>query len=82
MTATIPARRDREEGHAAGQRHAVVAFPDTSEDVQVIVRICARHGCPVTPKLGWSDLAWAEIGWKSPADDFAGGAQMLKSHDV
>ncbi|GLT12573.1 hypothetical protein GCM10007928_48060 [Sulfitobacter porphyrae] len=39
----------RDEGYTAGQRPDAVVFPETTEEVSAIVRICATHRCPVIP---------------------------------
>ncbi|MFF1880093.1 FAD-binding and (Fe-S)-binding domain-containing protein [Pseudarthrobacter sp. NPDC058196] len=39
-----------------------VAFPRTSADVRSIVRICQRHGCPVTSRGGGTSMAGNAIG--------------------
>ena len=44
-----------ESHHPAALPHAVV-FPDTTEDVQAIVRACAAHRCPVVPFGAGSSL--------------------------
>ncbi len=44
-----------ESHHAAALPHAV-AFPETNDDVQAIVRACARHRCPVVPFGAGSSL--------------------------
>lgn len=50
------------EHHSRGESHHpavlphVVVFPETNEDVQAIVRACARHRCPITPFGAGSSL--------------------------
>jgi D-lactate dehydrogenase (cytochrome) len=50
------------EHHARGESHHpaalpdAVVFPDSNEDVQAIVRACARHRCPIVPFGAGSSL--------------------------
>ncbi|HEY0874587.1 MAG TPA: FAD-linked oxidase C-terminal domain-containing protein [Vicinamibacterales bacterium] len=50
------------EHHSRGESHHpavlphVVVFPETNEDVQAIVRACARYRCPITPFGAGSSL--------------------------
>lgn len=44
-----------ESHHAAALPHAVV-FPESTEDVQAIVRACAAHRCPIVPFGAGSSL--------------------------
>ena len=44
-----------ESHHAGALPHAVV-FPETNEDVQAIVRACAKHGSPIVPFGAGSSL--------------------------
>ena len=44
-----------ESHHPAGLPDAVV-FPQSNEDVQAIVRACARHRCPIVPFGAGSSL--------------------------
>ena len=44
-----------ESHHAAGLPDAVV-FPETNEDVQAIVKACAKHRCPIVPFGAGSSL--------------------------
>jgi D-lactate dehydrogenase (cytochrome) len=50
------------EHHARGESHHpasmpdAVVFPETTEDVQAIVRVCAKHRCPIVPFGAGSSL--------------------------
>ena len=44
-----------ESHHPASPPHAVV-FPETTEDVQAVVRACVRHRCPIVPFGAGSSL--------------------------
>ncbi|SNT73852.1 FAD-binding oxidoreductase [Paracoccus seriniphilus] len=39
----------RDAAYSTPRAPDAVAFPDSTEEVSEIVRICARHGCPVVP---------------------------------
>lgn len=43
-------------------RPAAVAFPGTVEEVREIVRLCARHGVPVTTRGGGTSMAGNAVG--------------------
>jgi D-lactate dehydrogenase (cytochrome) len=46
----------RGESHHAGALPHAVVFPESNEDVQAIVRACARHGSPMVPFGAGSSL--------------------------
>ncbi|HJR61755.1 MAG TPA: FAD-linked oxidase C-terminal domain-containing protein [Vicinamibacterales bacterium] len=46
----------RGESHHAAALPDAVVFPETSDDVQAVVRACARHGCPIVPFGAGSSL--------------------------
>jgi D-lactate dehydrogenase (cytochrome) len=60
-----------------------VVFPETTEDVQKIVRICAANGAPIIPYGAGSSLEGhinAPLGGVSV--DFRDMKKVLKVHDV
>ena len=46
---SVLALHARDEAHTAPAMPDAVVFPQTTEEVAEIVRICAAHGCPVVP---------------------------------
>src|SRR5919106_5947235 len=54
--AAVREHHSRGESHHAGALPHAVVFPETNEDVQAVVRACARHGSPVVPFGAGSSL--------------------------
>ncbi|HCI19927.1 MAG TPA: 2-hydroxy-acid oxidase, partial [Alphaproteobacteria bacterium] len=47
--ASVLALHARDEAHTTPAMPDAVAFPQTTDEVADIVKICAAHGCPVIP---------------------------------
>ena len=54
--AAVREHHSRGESHHAGALPHAVVFPETNEDVQAIVRACAKHGSPIVPFGAGSSL--------------------------
>ena len=55
-TDAVREHHSRGESHHAAYLPDAVAFPETNEAVQAIVRACARHQCPIVPFGAGSSL--------------------------
>jgi D-lactate dehydrogenase (cytochrome) len=56
VATAVREHHSRGESHHPARLPHVVVFPETDEDVQAIVRVCARYRCPVTPFGAGSSL--------------------------
>jgi D-lactate dehydrogenase (cytochrome) len=54
--AAVREHHSRGESHHSGALPHAVVFPETNEDVQAIVRACAKHGSPIVPFGAGSSL--------------------------
>ena len=55
-TSAVRDHHSRGESHHAGVLPDAVLFPESTEDVQAIVRACARYRCPIVPFGAGSSL--------------------------
>jgi D-lactate dehydrogenase (cytochrome) len=54
--AAVREHHSRGESHHPAALPDAVVFPETNEDVQAVVRACAKHRCPITPFGAGSSL--------------------------